>query len=161
MSINLNDTTPAAPNASTVNVAWQKDSSGNVSANIPLSPSLIDPIDLTAQTANIGSANIVPTPVNGAVYKVTVYAIVTTVDGASSTLPSVVIGWTDSDNSTAQTVTLTATSPTGNTLTTFVQGEVRLHAKSSAAITYATTSYASGTPATMQYALHIRCEKLS
>jgi hypothetical protein len=157
MSINLNNTTPAAP-SSTVNVSWQKDSSGNVSANVPLGTSLIDPIDVTGQTANISSTNIVATPVNGAIYRISVYEIVTTSAVSSSTLPSVVIGWTDADNATPQTATLTPASPTGNSLTTYVEGDVVIHASSAAPITYSTTGYASNPSTTMQYALHIRTE---
>lgn len=158
MASNFNDTTPAAP-VGTTNVAWQKDGSGNISANVPTSPAIANAVDLTAQTANISATNLIASPAN-AVYRISSYIIVTTPDGASSTLPSIVISWTDQDNAQAQTLTLTPSSPTGNTTTTFGEFVATISASSAAAIKYATTSYASGTPATMQYALHLRIEQL-
>lgn len=158
MSINLNDTLPAAP-AGFENVLWQRDGSGNISAYIPGSPA-IDPngtVNSTGHTANISATPLVAAPAG--MYRISAYIVVTTVDGASSTLPSIVITWTDSDNGTPETLTLTATSA-GNTLTTYKEAVAVVNAGVSAAIQYSTTGYASGTPATMQYAVHIRVEAI-
>lgn len=157
MSVNFSDTTPAAPTGGT-NIKWQTDGSGNLSGYIQAATELVgDGVDLTAQTANVGPATLVTTP--DGYYRISCYIIVTTVDGASSTLPSVVITWNDLDNGQPQTLTLTPTS-SGNLLTTYEQNDAIINAGSSASIDYSTTGYASGTPATMKYALHIRVEQL-
>jgi hypothetical protein len=121
-------------------------------------PSEYATVDLLAQTANIGSTTLYAVPALGAgLYRVSCYAIVTSV-GTTSTLPTCTIGWTDKDNSTVQTLNLTATS-TGNALTTFTQGTMVLDGKASTNITYSTTGYASSGSA-MQYAIHIKVEAL-
>jgi hypothetical protein len=157
MSVNFNNTTPAAVAGGT-NVLWQVDGSGNISAYTLTSSSVIIEVDLTAQTANI-SATTLTTPGSAGFYRVSVYSIVTTVDGASSTLPKTTITWRDAHNTTSQTFDVTSTN-TGNLLTTFQQASMRLNSASGTAIQYATSGYASGTPATMQYALRITLEKL-
>ncbi len=156
MSINLNDTTPAAP-AGATNVAWQQDVSGNVSAYVP-STGGTGPVNSTGNTANIGATTIL-TPASSGLYRITAYIIVTVVDPVSSTLPSVVITWTDQDNSTSQTFTLTPTNA-GNLLTTFQQANMEVSALASGNIQYSTTGYASNTPATMTFALRIRTEPM-
>jgi hypothetical protein len=157
MSVNLNNTTPAAAAGGT-NVLWQVDGSGNISAYTLTAASVTTEVDLTAQTANISATTLV-TPGSAGFYRVSVYSIVTTVDGASSTLPKTTITWTDAHNTTAQTFDVTPTNA-GNVLTTFQQGSMRLNSVSGTAIKYATSGYASGTPATMQYALRITLEKI-
>jgi hypothetical protein len=160
MSINLSNTTPAAPSGGT-NILWQSDGSGNVSGYVQSAVELVgDGVDLTAQTADIGPNTLVTTP-NG-YYRISAYLIVTTVDGASSTLPKLTITWNDLDNGQTQTFDLTPTiSGAGsNLLTTFEQSDMIVSAGSSATLDYATSGYASGTPATMQYAIHIRVEQL-
>lgn len=158
MSTNWNDTTPAAP-ANSTNVAFQTDGSGNASAYVPTSAVHLPGIDLTAQVANISATDFVAAAsvLNG-VYRISIIIQETSV-GTTSTLPSVVLTWTDEDNSTLQTFTLTPTSPSGNTLTTYGQATLIINAKVGFAIQYATTSYAStGTP--MQYALNLHVEFL-
>lgn len=160
MAVNLSDTTPAAP-AGTVNGHWQQDGSGNTSVNVPAAAVELtaNSVDATAQAANIAATNLVASAAN-AMYRVSITIIVSQVATTSSTLPSVNILWTDRNNGTVQTVTLTAASPSANTLTTQAQGSVILSAQSTTPIQYSTTAYASvgGTP--MQYALHIRIEQL-
>jgi hypothetical protein len=157
MSVNLSSTTPAAPAGGT-NVIFQTDGQGNVSAYTQSAVELIgDGVDLTAQTANVGPNTLVTTP--SGYYRISAYLVVTTVDGASSTLPSLVITWNDLDNGQSQSFSLTPTNA-GNLLTTLEQSDMIVSAGSSASIDYATSGYASGTPATMQYAIHIRVEQL-
>lgn len=157
MSVNLSNTTPAAPAGGT-NITWQTDGQGNVSGYIQSAVELVgDGVDLTAQTANVSPATLVTTP-NG-YYRISAYLIVTTVDGASSTLPKLTITWNDKDNGQPQTFDLTPTSA-GNLLTTLEQSDMIVSAGSSASIDYAASGYASGTPATMQFAVHIRVEQL-
>lgn len=155
MALNFNGTTPAAPAGST-NVVWQNDASGNVSAYVA-STSGVSPINLPGQAANIGATTIL-TPLAPALYRITAYMIVTTVDGVSSTLPQLVISWTDQDNATGQTFTLLPTN-NGNSLTTFQQSTLEI-SSAAANIQYSTTGYASNTPGTMQYALRIRAEAM-
>ncbi|SRR5216683_4248429 len=156
MSLNFNGSVPAAP-AGNTNVVWQNDASGNVSAYVP-STSGLSPINLPGQTANIPTTLIL-TPASSALYRITAYMIVTTVDGVSSTLPRLVITWTDQDNSNSQTFTLLPTN-NGNSLTTFQQSTMEISALSGGSIQYATTGYASNTPATMNYALRVRIEAM-
>ncbi len=157
MAINLNATLPAAPAGST-NVTFQKDSSGNVSAYVTSAPELTgDNIDLTAQTADIGSTTIVSAPANG-LYRVAGYIVVTTVASVSSTLPSIVLTWSDQDNGQTQSWTLTPTA-NGNLQTTVEQNDAILSCGPAANLSFSTTGYASsGTP--MQYAVHLRVEAL-
>lgn len=157
MSVNLSNTTPAAPTGGT-NITWQTDGSGNVSGYIQSAVELVgDGVDLTGQTANVGPSTLVTTP-NG-YYRISAYLVVTTVDGASSTLPKLTITWNDKDNGQAQTFDITPMT-SGNLLTTLEQSDMIVSAGSSAPIGYATSGYASGTPATMHYAIHIRVEQL-
>src|SRR5208282_6552675 len=100
MSINLSNTTPAAPTGAT-NITWQSDGAGNVSGYIQSAVELVgDSVDLTAQTADIGPNTLVTTP-NG-YYRISAYIIITTIDSTSSTLPSVVLNWNDKDNGQGQ-----------------------------------------------------------
>jgi hypothetical protein len=157
MSVNFNNTTPAAPAGGT-NVSWQSDGSGNISAYSSTAASIKASVNLTAQTANVGATTLLAVSASGA-YRVSAYSIVTTVDGASSTLPKTTITWTDPNNSTGQTFDITPTNA-GNVLTTFQQGTMVFNAKTGTNIQYATSGYASGTPATMQYALSLRLEAI-
>lgn len=157
MSVNLSNTTPAAPTGGT-NITWQTDGSGNVSGYTQSAVELVgDGVDLTAQTADVGPNTLVNTP-NG-YYRISAYLVVTTVDGASSTLPKLTITWNDLNNGQTQSFDLTPTN-TGNLLTTLEQSDMIVSAASSASIDYATSGYASGTPATMQFAIHIRVEQM-
>lgn len=158
MAINFNDTLPAAP-AGRQNVAWQVDVSGNASANVPSTPGLLPGIDTTGLVADVATADIIALSAT-ARYRVSGYIIVTTADGASSTLPKITVSWIDADNNTLQTKDITATQ-TGNSLTTFDEGEVIVSSRTANPIQYETSGYASGTPATMTYALHIVLELLS
>jgi len=159
MASNFNNTTPAAP-AGFTNIAWATDGSGNDSASVPTSAIelTVNNLDLLGQTANIAPATLF-TPSASGLYRISAHLIVTIVDGASSTLPALTIGWTDADNSHAQTIVLTPTNA-GNLLTTYQQADCRINAKTLVNVTYATGSYASGTPATMAYSVHIRIEAL-
>ena len=159
MSTNLNDSTPAAP-AGGINVKWQTDGSGNDSAYLAAgsNPSLTASVNLLTQAANIAATTLLAVTATG-LYRVSAYIIRTQVATTSSTLPSVVITWTDADNSAGQTFTLTPTNAT-NTLVTPQQASMVVDALTATNIRYATTGYASvgGTP--MQYALHLRLEKV-
>lgn len=159
MSVNLSNTTPAAPSGST-NVTFQTDGSGNVSAYVTSATELTgNGADLTGQTADIGPTDLITTPATGR-YRVSVYIILTTADGASSTLPSVVLTWADADNGAGQSQTFTSLTPTGNSLTTLANDDTFVSAGPSSPLSFSTTGYASGTPATMQFAIHITVEKL-
>lgn len=163
----VNSVTIAAPTTVTTYAATLPDAQGtgnlanDGSGNLFWSTKGV--IDLTAQSADVGAATLYSVPASGAgLYRVTAYIIVTTVastGAATSTLPSVVITWTDSDNSTSQTKTLTATNG-GNLLTSYEQALMVVDAKASTTIQYSTSGYASDTASQMQYAVHIRAEKM-
>lgn len=117
-------------------------------------------IDLTAQNNNIGSTLIYNVPAAGAgLYAISIYIIVTTVAGVSSTLPAVNLQWTDADSSVAQNFGATATQG-GNTTTTLTSLQFILRAKASTAINFTTTGYASNAANAMLYALHMAVEFL-
>jgi hypothetical protein len=121
-----------------------------------------------AQTANIASTPISPSldPVKwnrGGAYRASCYIILTTVDGASSTLPACNVIYTDSDTGTSHTAALTATSAANTKDTigaavTALPGGGMFHPKAATTISYSTSGYASGTAATMQYSIHFRLE---
>lgn len=130
-------------------------------------PSEIKTVDLTGQTAAIGTTNLLASVPSTGQYRLCWNAKVTTPDGASSTLGPLTIVYTDADN-TVQTITAGAqnkngtieTSDTGNSTTTAMLGlPAMLNARASTAITYA-MAYSSGTPATMTYNLHLKLEAL-
>lgn len=159
MASNYNDTTPAAPSNRT-NAQWQTDGSGNVSANVPTAAQelVASNVDLTAQAANVASTPIL-TPGANQMYRISALILVSQAATTSSTLPSIVISWTDFDSNTAQSFTLTPTN-TGNNLTTFQQALMVLKAKSGVAINVSTAGYASTGATPMQFALHLRIEAI-
>jgi hypothetical protein len=160
MPSNFNSTTPAAPAGST-NVIFQTDGAGNDSGYVPSSAIALAPVVALTQSANIVAGNIpaLVTVVANRRYRISAYIIVTTVDPVSSTLPQVKLTWTDADNATPQSLVLTATNA-GNTLTTYMQASCVISVEAGTSVTYETDSYASNTPATMQYALHLISEAL-
>lgn len=159
MSTNFNDTTPAAP-AGGINVLWQTDGSGNDSAYVPAgsNPSLLPGANATAQAADIPATTLLAVTASG-LYRVSGYIVVTQVATTSSVLPSIVITWTDADNTTGQSFTLTPTNA-GNLLTTLQESDMVVNALTATNIQYATSGYASvgGTP--MHFSIHIRIEAL-
>jgi hypothetical protein len=156
--INFNSLTPAPP-AGAVNVTPQNDGSGNLSFYVPIAPFVGPELALTSQSADVAPTTLVTPSANGR-YRVTAYMIVTTVDPSSSTLGAITLQWTDGDNSTAQTLAMTATN-TGNTLTTFVTATALVNGIAGTPISISTAGYASNTPATMNFSLYVETELLS
>jgi hypothetical protein len=126
-------------------------------------------VDLIGQTAAITTTNLY-TPTATGMFRISVYAKVTTPDGASSSLggsAGLTIGYTDGDDSVAQTTVAQLAKETGaagivnagNTTATKLLGTVIIFAKTGVAITYA-FDYTSGTPAAMAYELHLKLEAL-
>ena len=126
-------------------------------------------VDLTGKTAAITTTTLY-TPVATGMFRISVYAKVTTVDGASSSLggsTGLTIGYGDGTDSVAQTLVAqlatqagaAAIVNAGNTTATKLLGSVVIFAKTGVAITYA-FDYTSGTPATMAYELHLKVEAL-
>lgn len=157
MASNFNDSTPAAP-AGQTNVVWQKDGSGNISASVPAGASTSATVDALTQAADITPTTLLAVTASGR-YRVSGYIIVSQASTTSSVLPSIVITWTDPDNSTGQSLTLTPTNA-GNLLTSLQEALAVISAKTGTNVQYATSGYASvgGTP--MQFALHIVLEAL-
>jgi hypothetical protein len=118
-------------------------------------------LNLVNQNANIASATLYAVPSTGAgFYRATCYAVETTPDGASSTLPNIGIGWTDSDSGVALLAGTVTSTNTANAAGAFGQGIQVFYAKASTNITYQTSNYASGTAGAMKYAVRIRLEYL-
>jgi hypothetical protein len=118
-------------------------------------------VDLVNQNANIASTTLYAVPANGAgMYRVSCYAVETTPDGASSTLPNIGIGWTDSDSGVALLAGTVTPTNTANAAGAFGQGIQTIYAKASTNITYQTSNYASGSAGVMKYAVHIKLEYL-
>jgi hypothetical protein len=123
-------------------------------------------LDVTGNTANIGSTAITPalSPGQTGMYRISVYCIVAQAATTSSTLPDCLISWVDGSNTTTQTIDFVSSAPTGNTLTTYFQGSVVVHLNSAhVALTYQTgsvTSYTSVGGVVMKYDLFIRVEAI-
>jgi len=159
MAIAFSDSTPAAPAGST-NVIWAQDTGGNVSASTLTAPVLSPELALTGQGADVPTTVLVASIPTTARYRVTAYVVVTTVDAVSSTLPAVIISWTDGDNVQAETDFLIA-SNTGNTLTTSGSGTLLINADALNSIAVSTLGYASNTPSEMKFSLYCDIELLS
>lgn len=172
MSVNLSNTVPAAPSGST-NVLWQTDGSGNISGYVPISPTEIISIDLTAQAAAVSATNLY-LPTATAMYRISGYLKVTTAASVSSILggtTGVVITYTDGTDSVMQSVTMSAFSQAGNTLTissgntgnttttVTVLGSTTVYAKTAAQMQYAIGYSSTGSPV-MAYEAHLRLESL-
>jgi len=121
-------------------------------------PSQIAAVDLATQSADIPGTSLYN--VTTGMYRVSAYIVLTTVDGVSSTLPSVQIQWADPDTNTA--VGWLALTPTnsGDVFNTILQWSAVIHAKGGGGLSYNTTGYASNSPNAMKFALHIRLEAL-
>lgn len=118
------------------------------------SPQILKETSFLAQSASIVTTPIPLPAVASGLYRISVYQAVTVVDGVSSSL-IVTLGWVD------QALSKSYAGPTmnGNALTTALPFEIPIHIDNSSPITYATT-YASNTPAAMNYDLYILVEKL-
>ncbi|PYU66606.1 MAG: hypothetical protein DMG49_21605 [Acidobacteria bacterium] len=129
-------------------------------------------IDITNQNANQGASTFYTTPSSGGagMYRVSAYVVLTTVDAVSSTLPNVQIVFTDQNTNT--TITMDATpilagagmgqtaALTNNTVGTAVSGVIAISVGGGTVIQYQTAGYASNTPGTMKYAMHLKLEAL-
>jgi hypothetical protein len=124
-------------------------------------PGIVAQVNLTNQNANIASTTLFAVPSNeGGMYVAECYAVETTADGTSSTLPNVGIGYTDADSSVALVAGSVTPTNTANAAGAFGQGQQVINAKGGTNITYQTSNYASGTAGAMKYALHIKLVKL-
>ena len=131
-------------------------------------PSELATVDLTAQTAAVGTTTLYSVPSTGAgQYRLSWDAKVTTAAGTSSTLGALTIVYTDPDG-VVQTITAPATVPAGtiattnagNTTTSSLLGmPLILNCKASTNITYA-MAYASNAANAMNYNLHIKLEAM-
>ena len=166
MSTNWNNTTPAAPSGS-VNVTFQNDGSGNMSAYVSGSASVVTntvlPILSPTLTANYnaGSAQTIFTPSAVTVLRVSwsqAIVVAATTGAATSTFPSLTLSWTDVGGIT-RTQTLVSTSTT-NTTAVQSQGVTVIYTNNSGPVSVTSASYASNTAAQMTYALTVYAEAL-
>lgn len=154
----------AGPGSLTSNTSFTKYNNISTCGIVPTNFGCFDQL---ANTADITAQTLYAVPAAGAGrYRVSVYIIVTTVAGTSSTMPTTCVTWTDNDNNTAQNLNTTASS-TGNVLTTFAQAIAIISAKASTNVQVKTgsqctggTTYASTPATTMQYAVHFKLEAL-
>jgi hypothetical protein len=118
-------------------------------------------VDSALQSGNISSTTLLTvtrtTPSCLPLYRVTAYVVVTTPASVSSTLPSIVISWTDNDSGAVQSFTLTPTA-SGNAATTFQQATMALNPQVGTVVSYSTTGYASSGATQMKFSAHIRLE---
>jgi hypothetical protein len=159
VALNFNGTTPAAPTGST-NVVWQNDVSGNVSAYLPTSSSVVASTLNANLTANFnsGTAYTLFTPGSAAAYRISFSQAIVTAATSSSTFPSLTLGWTDV-GSVARTATLVSTS-TSNATTVESDGVKIIYTNGSTAVTITSASYASSGATSMAYALAVVAELL-
>ena len=123
-------------------------------------------VDLTAQSADVGTTTIV-TPSSNGFYRISGYIVLTRAASGgspSSTLPNLIFAYTDADSGSGEAANITATS-TANTVGTIgppiaspAPAQLTFYAKSGVAITYHTNLYASSGTTSMQFAVHIRLE---
>jgi hypothetical protein len=135
------------------------------SLNVPVETAVVD---LTAQTAAVGTTTLYTVPALGqGQYRISWNAKVTTAAGVSSTLGALTIVYTDPDG-VAQTITcgaqtsagaIATTSATNTTAAVLLGIPMLLNCKLSTVISYA-MAYASNAANAMNYNLHIRLESL-
>lgn len=131
-------------------------------------PSEVATVDLTAQTASIGSTTLYAVPSSGVgQYRLSWNTKVTTAAGVSSSV-SLTIGYTDPDGvvvsftaAGVNSVGAIATTPANSTTSTgvLIGVPLTLNCKASTNITYSTT-YASNAASAMNHNLHLRLESL-
>jgi hypothetical protein len=124
------------------------------SGNCILSPTIAGSVALAAQTASLGSTNLIATPAAGLYRVVTVAQVTTASTSGSGCSLAVTIGYTDSagstTNNTVSALSLTALGRSMGAMSLMV---------ASGAVTYSTTRTA-GTCSGDQYALNIVAERL-
>lgn len=121
-------------------------------------------VDLTAQTAAITATTLYAVPAGGqGMYRISWSATITTVDGATSVLGGTngfqIVYTSPTDSVAKTTVAGNSVTSAANTTGTAVGGCEVVYAKASTNIQYK-YDYTSGTPGTMAYELHIKCEAL-
>lgn len=124
---------------------------------VPSEPFQIASPALTANY-NAGSAKTIFTPTAASLLRVTVQTATVIADGASSTVPSLTLGYTDVGG-IARTLQMIATS-SGNTTTYYATSSALIYTNTSTVVTVTSTGYASGTPAVMTYSLVVTVEVL-
>lgn len=115
-------------------------------------PQFYPTVALTGQSASIGTTPIPLPSLATGLYRLTYYARITTADAVSSSL-TVTLTWTDGGVSPS----FSGAAMTGNTTTTAQSGSAMVQIDAASPISYSTT-YASNTPAAMQYRLTILVE---
>lgn len=107
-------------------------------------------------TANIATTTVI-TPATASGHLIAVEILMTRAATSSSTLPSVVLKWTDSINAVERSQTFTPNNATSNSVTTSNGSWVVLHYSNTLSnITYETTGYASSGATTMQYFVRVQ-----
>jgi hypothetical protein len=132
-------------------------------SNQVINPDLFKKVHLTAQGANIGTTTLLTVPSSSTTaYRLHVYAAETRAATVSSTMVSVVVGWTDPDSNTAVTFTTGPGTPGGNVINNPGQTDAFLtfvlQCKAGTNITYQTINYATSGATSMQYALTVTVE---
>jgi len=111
-------------------------------------------VTLTAQSATIGLTAVPLGSLSAGLYRVSYYARITNPDGVSSSL-TIALGWTES----AESLSLSGAPITGDSITSVQTGVAVIQSDASGAITYGAT-YASNTPAKMQFTLIVVVERI-
>jgi hypothetical protein len=113
------------------------------------------PTNCANQTANVGATTVFTAPGGTAVnvYLMGCQILVTTQATTSATVPSCVIGWTDSTTSAASTATLPPLATGGSNPATggYTTTTMLINPKSGTTVTLATTGYASSGATSMAY----------
>lgn len=127
-------------------------------------PNIVKKLDISGQTATINPTLLYSVPATGTGYYRICGYIVETTAATTSTLPNVVVQYTDnetntlsaqvwiSNSNTANSVPATSGAPAGNCM--------MFAPKPGTNINYGSASYASSPAATMVYSLHVRLEYL-
>jgi hypothetical protein len=130
-------------------------------------PHIVAEVNATAQAAAIGTTTLYTPPSTG-FYRISVYLQTTTAATSSSTMGPTTLGYNDGDGNVAQSNIIPqsgtggafgAAGTTANSTTGKQQGSYVFYARTGVAITYA-IGYASSGATAMQYAYHVKLERL-
>jgi hypothetical protein len=168
------DTVNWRNNGNGSDISLAKNTNDSLTYNNFVMPQVVAVVNSTGLSANVAQTTLYAVPANGTgMYRISAYIVETTAAGTSSTLPQVLIAWTDNDSSFANTSAPNAWTAinTGNTIGTvgnmatntsavLAPAGFVVNAKASTNILYSTSSYFSNPAAAMQYALHIKVEYL-
>lgn len=117
----------------------------------------VNSFNLTGQTTNCATQTLL-TPSNTGFFRFSIYLVITTAAGTSSSTPQLALNFTDGDTNVVESPGNTSTVLTNGSVGNFVQLSNVIYAKAGGAITVSCTGYASNPSNAMTYVLRGRLE---